>query len=154
MSGRACSNCGRHTKVTGVPCPKRCSDGLRGVPPDWKPREQWTAAHYTAILFDEFVDRYIGNGITATIQGAEKHYPPAIPPGEEGGRTMQRYPVEVWTRDEDGVREHLLEKAPTFMEATSAQNARDKVVLAISKLGAGVDDHEIVICAPLPLETA
>jgi hypothetical protein len=62
---------------------------------------------------------------------------------------MDRYPVEVWMKDEEGKRTGLLKKAPTFMEATSKQNARDKTVLAISKLGAGVDDHEIVVCNPL-----
>ena len=75
--------------------------------------------------------------------------PQGNPAREEGGRTMKKFPVEVWTKDDEGKRVTLLEKAPTFMEATSPENARDKVVIAITKLGAGVDDHEIVICRPL-----
>ncbi len=80
-AGRACANCGFFTRYAAKPCPHstECYGNKY-----WKPCEQARIAGLTA---DEIMEH------------VELIDPPAIPPGEEGGRTMlQTWQYEVWQK--------------------------------------------------------
>lgn len=140
--GRKCGNCGcLHARICHadrIPHADVCDCE------DWKPREQAIepikmSPHVKAMM--DCVQEIQDEIFSAT----------AIPPGEEGGRTMERYPVEVWDKDDEGKRKklHADLDTPGYMVAKSPQTARDKVVAELAKANVDPESVEIVICNPL-----
>lgn len=135
--GKSCGNCGWHSGFDGHgnPCNReKCVELDIGDNPEWKPRKQGvTGKHYDVILIDELA--------------------PAIPPGEEGGRTMlQTWEYEVWQKEKtvegkaDRPRKRLVKKDAQW--DLSHDSVRERVIWThkneIDKAGLLPDEVDVI----------